>query len=433
MVTTIMSVLLKGVVIIVAIVFLPLTLIWLGVRFISAKRRARNRVDLPLEGTLTPNDGTEMLMATNDGTRTLAAQPMAPSGGQAPTAWIMFKSGTRAGQSIPLAPGTTIGRGSDNVIVIEDATVSRQHARISYQDGQFFIEDVGSMSGTLVEGGATTRSVLSSGASLQMGETELVFMQSESPASSGTSVGATGTPRGAGGRSPSPGETVVLSPQSGILAWMAVTAGPQKGKTYQLKAGDNVIGRSPDNDLVIEDTSVSRQHAMIKVQDDQFLLMDLGSRGGTKVGGKLLESKRLGTGGIIGVGQTRLSLVETEHQDSMDPGTMSGATVVVEPGSGSGGVLVVQSGPDAGKSYPLSQGDNMIGRDNDCNVLLTDETVSRRHSLVRREQDQIVVYDLGSRTATQVNGESISGYRLSPGETIALGRSDMVLMQTQPQ
>ena len=64
-----------------------------------------------------------------------------------------------------------------------------------------------------------------------------------------------------------------------VMAWLAVTAGPQKGMTYQLKIGDNTIGRE-GCDLVIEDTAVSRRHAMIKVQGASFLLIDTGSLGG---------------------------------------------------------------------------------------------------------------------------------------------------------
>ena len=71
----------------------------------------------------------------------------------------------------------------------------------------------------------------------------------------------------------------------------------------------------------------------------------------------------------------------------------------------------------------------MIGRDSDSDVLLTDETVSRRHSLIRREQDRFVVFDLGSRTGTRVDGESMSAHQLSAGDTISMGRTEMVLMQ----
>ena len=258
-----------------------------------------------------------------------------------PTGWLHFKSGPNAGQSMPLSAETmSMGRGEENDIVIDDATVSRRHAAITFQEGQYFVEDAGSMGGTLVEGLQATRTLLTSGASLQLGQTEVVFMEAE--VSSMTAAGS-GTVAGR----QAPGETVVLPATQAVMAWLAVTSGPQKGKTYQLKAGDNTIGRSPDNDFAIEDTSMSRSHSMVKVQDDSILMVDLGSRGGTRVGENTLEGKVLRTGGTIGVGQTQLSLVEVEAAPEPEPGTMSGQTIVDQAGGGAGGVLTVRSGPDA--------------------------------------------------------------------------------------
>ena len=373
------------------------------------------------EGTLTaldevtPEQGVEVSALTG-------GEPAA----QEATAWLHFTAGPRAGQSIPLPTGTVnLGRGIDNDIILDDATVSRNHAAITYVDNEYYVGDAGSMSGTMVEGVPATRTPLSSGATLKMGEAELVFMRTEAAAGSATSVGDAGP---TGGAAAAPGETVVMQPaESTVMAWLAVTCGPSKGKTYQLKEGDNTIGRSPENDLSIEDTAVTRRHAMVKVQEDRFVLVDLGSRGGTKVGDRRLEGRTISTGGVITVGQTRLSLVEVEAGEPM-PGTISGETMV-DMGGGGSAVLIAQSGPDSGKSFPLSQGDNSIGRDPSSEVLLSDDTVSRSHAMVRAEQDRLLVFDLGSRAGTLVNGDPIRGHELSAGDSISVGHSQVVLMQ----
>src|SRR5437667_6169374 len=46
------------------------------------------------------------------------------------------------------------------------------------------------------------------------------------------------------------------------------------------------IGRTPENDLVIEDTSLSRRHALIENFEGRFNLSDCGSSNGTFVNGK---------------------------------------------------------------------------------------------------------------------------------------------------
>lgn len=48
--------------------------------------------------------------------------------------------------------GATLGRGSENTIWLEDLSVSRRHARITYRQGAYWLSDVGSMGGTWVDG-----------------------------------------------------------------------------------------------------------------------------------------------------------------------------------------------------------------------------------------------------------------------------------------
>lgn len=215
-----------------------------------------------------------------------------------------------------------------------------------------------------------------------------------------------------------------------VLAWLAITAGSDKGKTYQLKAGDTTIGRARGNDVVVADAAVSRRHALVKHQEGKFLLLDLGSSSGTKANGQPIGGKALSTGGVINIGQTQLFLVDVEAQEAAMPAATEGATVVAQPAAG-GGVLIARSGPDAGKSFTLVQGDNSIGRDPECQIILTDPAVSRQHAMVRRQGDSYMVYDLGSRSGTRVGGESIAGIGLSAGDVISIGRTEIVLMQPQ--
>ena len=56
------------------------------------------------------------------------------------------------GKSIPITSRISIGRGSDNTIDIEDALASRHHAVLQKVKDDFFIEDLHSTNGTLVNG-----------------------------------------------------------------------------------------------------------------------------------------------------------------------------------------------------------------------------------------------------------------------------------------
>lgn len=68
----------------------------------------------------------------------------------APEAHLVILEGEHSGERYPLQPTTDVGRGAGNMIQLEDETVSAQHARISYQGGQWWLEDLASRNGTMV-------------------------------------------------------------------------------------------------------------------------------------------------------------------------------------------------------------------------------------------------------------------------------------------
>ncbi len=68
---------------------------------------------------------------------------------------------------------------------------------------------------------------------------------------------------------------------------IVITSGPQKGSRFALKAGENIIGRSPECTVLLSETEVSRRHARITV-DREIQFEDLGSAIGTILNGRLM-------------------------------------------------------------------------------------------------------------------------------------------------
>lgn len=73
--------------------------------------------------------------------------------------------------------------------------------------------------------------------------------------------------------------------------------------------------------------------------------------------------------------------------------------------------------------FPLSEeSGTLIGRDAGCMVQLTDARTSKRHALIRKEDDEWVVQDLGSRNGTRVNGADLAKPTvLNDGDRVRFG------------
>jgi len=93
-------------------------------------------------------------------------------------AWVVALNGPQAGKTYRLRDIADIGRDSKhNDISLDDRTISRQHARIRHEHGEFVIYDLVSANGVSVNGEAVERRALHNGDRILVGQSELGFMQ----------------------------------------------------------------------------------------------------------------------------------------------------------------------------------------------------------------------------------------------------------------
>jgi hypothetical protein len=87
---------------------------------------------------------------------------------------LTIVTGPGAGKRLPLLPITmTLGREVDNNIELKDVDVARYHARISFEAGQYTIQDLEGSPGTFVDGQRITKTVLFPGSTIRVGNSEL--------------------------------------------------------------------------------------------------------------------------------------------------------------------------------------------------------------------------------------------------------------------
>ncbi|MBI3181503.1 MAG: FHA domain-containing protein [Myxococcales bacterium] len=83
--------------------------------------------------------------------------------------------------------------------------------------------------------------------------------------------------------------------------------------------------------------------------------------------------------------------------------------------------LVIAEGKEAGKEFVFDQSSVVIGRTSECDVVLYDPGVSRKHARIFSEGERYFVEDMGSSNGTKVNGSIVKKKELSDGDAVALG------------
>lgn len=86
---------------------------------------------------------------------------------------------------------------------------------------------------------------------------------------------------------------------------LTIKQGPMPGKVFELAKDVVTLGRDVNNDLVINDAEVSRNHGRLTSQSGGYLIEDLASTNGTFVNGqRLIGPKLLNPGDVVGLGET---------------------------------------------------------------------------------------------------------------------------------
>jgi len=125
---------------------------------------------------------------------------------------------------------------------------------------------------------------------------------------------------------------------------LLVTAGPKEGEEFPLEDEEYVVGRSTDNPICIQDSSVSRKHIALRRVGNGWTVSDLGSGNGTLVNGEQITDETvLANGDVITMGDTEVTYTDVANATMMVDITASQARA--RPSAG-GGVPVRPGRPE---------------------------------------------------------------------------------------
>ena len=275
---------------------------------------------------------------------------------------------------------------------------------------------------------------LRDGATLRIGRRELVYRAESTPEPTTTGVSSSYTRTLTGGT----GE---------LSGWRLIDL--QSGHVHEIPLEGIVIGRDDDCDIVVATHDVSRRHAVIRRVGTGYTLTDE-SVNGTFVNDVRVQAVQiLARGDKLRIGTTVFRLerstssangsdAETHRlpavmlpEESSDSEAVpqipsahrpSGATSSPELA-----VLEVLRGPLSGTRFGISRAVCSIGRSEDNDIVIADESVSSAHATLLLKAGSWYVIDLRSDNGTYVDGYRVAAERiLSDGSLLTVGQVKMI-------
>jgi hypothetical protein len=98
-------------------------------------------------------------------------------------------------------------------------------------------------------------------------------------------------------------DTIAERIEIGLLGWLIVKEGLRRGQVYRLHSGIT-IGRD-HADILVRDAKISRPHARLTIENDQFVVWDFGTENGTYINGeRIRQATPLNENDVIRMGDT---------------------------------------------------------------------------------------------------------------------------------
>ncbi len=170
-----------------------------------------------------------------------------------------------------------------------------------------------------------------------------------------------------------------------------------------------VIGSRSSARIHLISSTVSKAHALVVKSNGAVYIRDLASRGKLYINGDAVREADLQEGDLLKIGSFTFKFTAGGKQRAAEqPATPSELNVT-----------------DAEFPIPIDQRVVLIGRRSSADIVLLEESASTAHAVIFEMDGERFVRDLGSRTGTFVNGVSTHQHKLTPGDVIHIGETDI--------
>lgn len=197
------------------------------------------------------------------------------------------------------------------------------------------------------------------------------------------------------------------------------------------------VGRTPDNDIVLDNRGVSRRHAQIEFGENQAVIIDNESLNGTFVNSSRISEEVLKDNDSITIGKYTLiyhvnaeksgspfeadgtMVLQTKKQRELLAKDERNRNLVAQAGSS---VLLGENGVDFDQ-YAITRNVITIGKSSLANVKAKGMFLSGIQAKIILEEGGYWIVNLGKKGKTKINGEEVDRYMLRNDDIIQVGKS----------
>ena len=215
----------------------------------------------------------------------------------------------------------------------------------------------------------------------------------------------------------------------------------QASRSIDLTADSFSIGRKPENDLPIDDHTVSSRHAKIVRVQSVYFLEDLKSTNGTAVNGKPVERAQLHDADVITIGQHRIIFQDnapsaaTSVPASLDLDqtlAISGKHLAAAPSITA--KVVITSGKTDRLEYHLTKRANLIGSQEGAAIRLTGWFAPKAVALISSRGSGFTISPSAGSKRLLINGREVSAPQtLKDGDGIEVAGVSMTFYIIAPR
>jgi len=197
------------------------------------------------------------------------------------------------------------------------------------------------------------------------------------------------------------------------------------------------IGRTSDNDIVLDNRGVSRKHAQIEFNGEAAVIIDNESLNGTFVNNRKINEEILNDRDLITIGKYNLEY-STESQRETSSASLDGTMILKTKKQKEliasdklekeiirrmgGSVLLGEENSDFSE-YQLDRDVTTIGKAKFVHIHARGFFLSGIQAKIVKEGDQLHIVNLGRKGKTKVNGEVVEKLNLRNGDIIQIGKS----------